>query len=135
MSWFFGKKKGQRTVLVADDDVVIRGLLGNLLESQGWRVVEAADGAQAVRVAAAEVPDLILLDVNMPQLTGPECIASIRKDPRLKDVPIIMCSAQDRFDTVEQCLSLGARDYIVKPFEMKAVLAKIDKLLPPPAKS
>lgn len=126
---FFGAKSGKKKVLLVDDDSATRGMLKMLLEDSGFEVSEAADGAAAVRQARAESPSLIILDINLPAMTGVEVLSVLRAGDATKAIPVIMCTAHNTFDDVERCLAAGARDYIQKPFDLRAVLAKVQRVL------
>lgn len=127
MPLFSGAK---RRVLIADDDVSIRTMLGVLLGDAGWEVTEAGTGDEALRLALEQPPDLLLLDINMPGLTGVEALKTLRSNSRTKALPVVMCTARETLEDVEACLSAGANDYIQKPLDLKAILAKVEKLAP-----
>ena len=113
-------------VLVADDDKNICELLRLYLVKEGFQVVLAGDGEEALARFSAENPDIILLDVMMPRLDGWQVCREVRKK---SSVPIIMITAKgDTFDKVLG-LELGADDYIVKPFEVITLLVRIEKIL------
>ena len=113
-------------ILVVDDDLNICELLKIYLEKDGYRVVIANDGLKAVSLFTQEQPDLVLLDIMLPQLDGWQVCREIRK---FSDKPIIMLTAKgELFDRVLG-LELGADDYVVKPFESKEVIARIKAVL------
>ena len=126
---FDSKASGKKKALVVDDDAVIRALIGDLLEAEGFEVLDAANGKDAVEIARAQRPALIVMDINMPVMTGPEALDRMRRDPLTKDIPVVMCSSEDTMDSVDKCLTLGANDYIVKPFEMARLKAKLAPFL------
>lgn len=100
-------------VLVADDEPHIRRLISGIVEALGGTVVaEAADGEQAVELAARTRPNVVVLDINMPRVTGDQALARIVA--QLPSVIPVMMTAQDTIDVVRRCLDLGARDYILK---------------------
>jgi DNA-binding response OmpR family regulator len=99
------------------------------LTNSGHRVVRARDGEEALVLAAAERPDLMLLDVMMPALNGFEVLARIKADPALAAVPVIMLTAKGRERDVLTGLQAGAVDYVVKPFSLKELTARIDAAL------
>ncbi len=111
-----------RTILVVEDEPTLRGTLAEALEQDGLRVVTAEDGRQALEVFRAEAPDLILLDLMLPQIGGIEVCRIIRRE---SGVPIIMLTAKDcEIDKVVG-LELGADDYVTKPFSLRELLARI----------
>lgn len=115
-----------RTILVVDDKASLRMMVKDYLTEQGFRVVTAADGQQALFVAREEKPDLILLDIMMPKLDGYEFIRVFSKE---QETPIILLTARlDESDKVLG-LELGADDYITKPFGMREMLARIRAVL------
>lgn len=113
-------------ILVADDDKNIAELLRLYLEKEGFAVVIAQDGEEAVQKFTPEVPDLVLLDIMMPKLDGWQVLREIRKK---SNCPIIMITAKgETFDKVLG-LELGADDYVVKPFDSKEIVARIKAVL------
>ncbi|MBI5690619.1 MAG: response regulator [Verrucomicrobia bacterium] len=104
-------------ICIADDEPFGRQLLVDLLKPEGYRLVQAVDGEDAVRVAQAEVPDLILLDVMMPRLNGFEACARLRLDDRLRHVPILMLTALDDRRSRLRGLEAGADDFLTKPLD------------------
>jgi CheY-like chemotaxis protein len=125
----FGRRKRTK-VLVADDVVADRRALSGFMEGRGCDVVEAGDGGPAVNLAVKELPDLILLGNNLQLLSGETVVAILRSDPRTQRIPIIIVSSNDKVANVERCLSQGANDYVVKPFDADRLLAKIERLIP-----
>jgi DNA-binding response OmpR family regulator len=113
-------------VLVVDDAQELRARIRLLLEQAGHDVLEAADGRSCLRVLYAHKPDVVLLDVSMPDMDGWEALERIRE---LTDVPILMVSARDATPERVRGLRQGADDYIVKPFEPDELLARIDVAL------
>lgn len=118
------------TVLVVDDDANCREVLARLLSKvANCRVIEASDGAEGLNVVAAERPDLILLDLMMPEVGGKEMLAQIRVDPYFSDIPVIICSAVDELDHVRGIIELGISDYVLKPYSLDTLLAKLKATL------
>lgn len=116
----------QKTLLIIDDDAKIRQLLQNIVTSDGFLVVEAPDGANALREHAARPFDLITLDLTLPDISGLDLARQLREQ---RDTPIIMITGKG--DTIDRVLGLeiGADDYIVKPFHVREVLARIHSVL------
>ena len=106
-----------RTVLVVDDFDDTRLLLRTWLERRGFRVVEAADGIQAIRQAETESPDLIIMDIQMPQLDGLSATRRIRRVKSLTSIPIVAVSAYGADQFREQALAAGCDEYVSTPFE------------------
>jgi CheY-like chemotaxis protein len=111
-------KVRQKTILVVDDLEDVRALIRKALETYGHRVVEAADGAEAVALAQSVLPDLILMDLSMPTLDGFAAVHRIRRLFGLGDVPIIALSAHTAQEVREDALAAGFCDYIVKPVDI-----------------
>jgi DNA-binding response OmpR family regulator len=115
-----------QTILVVDDKANIRNLVREYLEAEGYRVVVAANGREALYAARQEKPDLILLDIMMPEMSGYDFLKTYRKE---RQNPIILLTAKlDETDKVLG-LELGADDYVTKPFGMKELVARIHAVL------
>jgi two-component system alkaline phosphatase synthesis response regulator PhoP len=115
-----------KTILVADDKANIRNLVREYLEAEGFRVVIAANGREALYAARQEKPDLILLDIMMPEMSGYDFLKTYRKE---RQTPVILLTAKlDETDKVLG-LELGADDYVTKPFGMKELVARINAVL------
>lgn len=112
-----------KKILVVDDDKNICELLGLYLKKEGYEVIFAYNGSEAVSIAKKEMPDIIILDVMMPIINGWEACKLIRQHT---NVPIIMLTALDTIENKVQGLNIGADDYIVKPFEPVEVIARIN---------
>ncbi|QBE65509.1 diguanylate cyclase domain-containing protein [Pseudoduganella lutea] len=111
-------------VLVADDDAINREVLAELLKPE-YTVLLAKDGTQALDRATRHVPDLVLLDVMMPDMDGFEVLRRLRADPRTADIAVIFVSGLGRPEDEAQGLKLGASDYIAKPFNATVVMARV----------
>jgi two-component system response regulator RegX3 len=114
-----------RTILVVDDETTLRETLVEALESEGFRVVSAADGREALTIFRAERPDLVLLDLMLPELSGIEVCRIIRAE---SGVPIVMLTAKDSELDKVVGLELGADDYVTKPFSLRELSARIRAL-------
>ena len=112
-------------ILLADDEEDIKTVISLYLGSKGYEVVTAYDGLDAIDKAKSEKPDLILLDVMMPIMNGFEVCQKLKDDPDTQDIPIIMLSAAAQSETITKSIELGAKDYIVKPFEPE----RLDKMI------
>jgi len=111
-----------RTILVVDDEPTLRETLVDALEADGFRVVSAADGREALLVFRAERPDLVLLDLMLPELSGVEVCRIIRAE---SGVPIVMLTAKDSELDKVVGLELGADDYVTKPFSLRELSARV----------
>jgi two-component system phosphate regulon response regulator PhoB len=119
-----------QTILIADDEPRVVELVRVTLEDDRIQVVAAAEGATALALAAELVPDLILLDVNLPDMSGLEVCRRLRRDPRLAGVPIVMLTAAAQQDDVARGFAAGANHYLTKPFSPVRLLSLVEKLLP-----
>jgi DNA-binding response OmpR family regulator len=116
-------------VLVAEDDNDIRDLIAISLSIAGLDVIRAADGQQAVDLAIAEKPALILLDVRMPHLTGYEVLAQLKAMREFAAVPVVFLSAKGQEAEIEAGLGLGACQYILKPFDPEELVSQVQAIL------
>jgi DNA-binding response OmpR family regulator len=116
-------------VLIADDEEDIKTLVSMYLQSEGYTVLTAYDGLDAISIAERENPDIILLDVMMPVMSGFEVAQQLKANPATKDIPIIMLSAAAQADSIKKGIESGARDYLVKPFEAAKLDAMIRNIL------
>src|SRR5258708_6885128 len=121
------KPRHQATILVADDDTVIRTNLRLFLESEGYRVVEAADGLQAARGFGDAAVELVLLDLKMPGQDGMELLRKYQD--QLEDLPVIVITALGGSAAAIEAMKLGAYDYITKPFDLDEVLFTVRRAL------
>ena len=114
------------SVLVVEDDRINRLLLRRSLEADGHVVTMAENGRIALELLEDTLPDVILLDILMPELDGFAVLDSVKADPRLRDIPVIMISALDEMDSVVRCIEAGADDYLPKPFDPTLLRARIN---------
>ena len=123
------KKEGPSKVMVCDDSVTVRKVTSRLLERNGMDVMLAKHGADAIAQMIDEIPDLILLDIEMPHMDGFEVASRVRHDERLKHIPIIMITSRTGSKHRERALSIGVNEYMGKPFQEGPLLAMIERLL------
>jgi len=115
--------------MVVDDSITVRRVTQRLLERNGMRVLTARDGMDAVALLQSNVPDVILLDIEMPRMDGYEVAAHVRNDPRLKDVPIIMVTSRVGEKHRARAIELGVDDYLGKPYQEAQLLDAIAPLV------
>jgi DNA-binding response OmpR family regulator len=116
----------RRTILVADDDEDLVGYLKFRLEREGYRVLPADDGDEALKIAREQQPDLAVIDVRMPRLDGFAVTRGIRANESLKDIPIILLTGNVEEEYVSQGYEAGATDYLTKPFsEPEELVARV----------
>jgi signal transduction histidine kinase len=115
-----------RSVLVVDDIAANRNLLSETLETKGYEVLLASNGAGALKVAERANPSLILLDVNMPDMNGYDACRELKKVPALAEIPVIFITANDDPESLVKGFQAGAVDYIAKPFKQEEVLMRVE---------
>ena len=113
-------------ILVVDDDAQLGSIIGFALRREGWMVIQARDGQAALEKWSSENPDLVLLDINLPKLSGLQVLKRIRAESK---TPVIMLTVRADEEDVVRGLDLGADDYIAKPFSPKTLLARIRAVL------
>jgi type IV pilus assembly protein PilB len=119
------KTRAGRRVLVTDDEPITRMLVKLLLEREQYEVLEASTGREAVEIARRERPDLLLIDLNMPEMDGYQAIAQVRRELTLTTMPIVVLTSEEGPGVERRVLELGADDYIVKPFDADVLLARV----------
>jgi DNA-binding response OmpR family regulator len=116
-------------ILVAEDERDIRELIVFTLQLDGFNVVEAPNGEEAVNKARELMPDLILMDVRMPKMTGFEACKVLKAEEKTKDIPVVFLSAKGQEAEVNTGLDLGAADYFLKPFAPDELSDRVNKIL------
>jgi DNA-binding response OmpR family regulator len=116
-------------ILVAEDSSMVRRLVAARLTSDGYEVLEAADGEQALMLARTEHPDLLVLDKVMPKFDGFEVVRALREDPRTAGLPIVMLTERTSEEDVLGGLNLGVEEYMSKPFSPLELSARVRRLL------
>src|SRR5262249_40222187 len=115
--------------LVVDDSITVRRVTQRLLERNGMRVLTAKDGVDAMALLQEHVPDVLLLDIEMPRMDGYEVASHVRADPRLVDVPIIMITSRVGDKHRARAIELGVDDYLGKPYQESQLLDAIEPLV------
>ncbi len=116
-------------ILIAEDERDIRDLVTFTLRFAGYEVVAVGNGEEAVEAARKEMPDLILMDVRMPRMTGYEACAQMKADPQLKDIPVVFLSAKGQDSEIRTGLDVGAAEYLLKPFAPAELTQRVGELL------
>ncbi len=116
-------------ILVVDDEIYIVHILDFSLGMEGYQVLTALDGEQALEKARAEKPDLIVLDIMMPKLDGYETCKALKSDPATREIPVILLSAKGRNVDQKVGFEVGADDYITKPFSPRKLVERINAIL------
>jgi CheY-like chemotaxis protein len=114
-------------ILVVDDNKTIRMFVNNSFKPFGCEIFEAENGIEGLVLAMREKPDLILLDLSMPLMSGAEMLGRLKSEPALKDIPVIMLTAESGGDHVLKIVRMGVRDYILKPFRRDQLIEKVKK--------
>ncbi len=112
-----------------DDNPDLICVLEVQLKNKGYDTVQATNGMQAVDIATSQVPDLIVMDIMMPQMNGLQAARLIRKSPKTRSIPILAVTAKISYADTEECLESGFSDHIAKPFTGAQLASRIEKLL------
>jgi DNA-binding response OmpR family regulator len=118
-----------RKILIVDDEPELVALLEMSLGAEGYTISSAGSGKEALQKLAADRPDLVLMDVMLPDISGTRLTGQIKSDPRTSGIPIIMLTAKDSTTDVIVGLNMGADDYVTKPFSTPVLAARIDAVL------
>lgn len=119
----------KKRILLVEDNMDMRELVSNGLTALGYEVMVARNGREAVELATAQLPDLLVMDIMLPDMNGLEVTSQIRKNPKTKGIPVLAATARVLPADREKCLESGCDGYIAKPFRLKELRAAIDKLL------
>jgi two-component system cell cycle response regulator DivK len=120
----------QKTILYVEDNEFNRKIIRQLLTQTSYRLREAHDGESGVRAAQEELPDLILMDVQLPKISGLEATRQLRADPRTSAVPIIIITSYALGGDAQKAKDAGATAYLAKPYSPRDLLAKIREIIP-----
>jgi len=124
------EKKRKKHILVIDDEPSWLKITSHILKSRGYDVRTAGSGAEAIKTLASYTPDLILSDVRMPDMNGFDLVDNLRRLPTTSSTPVIFFSAIDDYDARKVARTLGAVDYLIKPFNEDEVSSILSKHLP-----
>lgn len=116
-------------ILIAEDERDIRDLIVFTLQLANFKVVEVPNGEEAVKKALEVKPDLILMDVRMPKMTGFEACKALKQQEKTKDIPVIFLSAKGQEAEISTGLDLGAEEYFLKPFAPDDLISRVNKIL------
>ena len=116
-------------IVIAEDERDIRDLITFTLQFAGHEVISAANGAEAVEAVRREKPDIVLMDVRMPRMTGYEACRHIKADEATQDIPVVFLSAKGQEAEVKEGLEAGAMDYILKPFAPDQLVSRVQEIL------
>lgn len=123
--------EGNLSVLIVDDNQDIRDLLTHILEPRGFAIATAAEGYSALDQIEKKIPDLLLLDVMMPGLSGYEVVTMLRasSNPKIAHLPILLITAKSQLADLDTGLASGATSYLIKPFRPAALVEKIESIM------
>ena len=126
----YRNKTMSQKIIIADDEEHLGYMVKFKLEKSGYEVVWKMDGHSVLESVQKEKPDLVILDVMMPGLTGFEVLEKIKSDENLKSIPVVLLSAKTQETDIVKGINLGAADYIIKPFRPAELLARVQRLIP-----
>ena len=116
-------------ILIAEDEPDIRELVTFMLRFAGYEVVAASNGVDAVRTAAREIPDLVIMDVRMPRMTGYDACRLMKANPDLRHVPVVFLSAKGQESEIQTGIDAGADEYLLKPFSPAELTNRVRGIL------
>ncbi|MCA9934247.1 MAG: response regulator [Ardenticatenaceae bacterium] len=117
------------SVLVIDDDIEIRHMMGMLLDFEGWETIIASDGVEALAILEQQLPDIILLDVMMPRMNGILFCRELRNNEKTADIPVIILSGKTTAEAIAEGMDAGANLYLTKPTSPQKILGYLKELL------
>jgi len=121
--------EGKKVLIVEDDEFLLQ-MYSTKLELEGFKVLEAINGLQGLKTAQKELPDLILLDLNLPEMSGFEVLGQLKREDNTKDIKVLILTNYSQKEDIDRCLDLGADDYLIKAhFVPSEVIAKIKVIL------
>jgi CheY-like chemotaxis protein len=121
--------QSSQLILVVDDNESIRGLLRAFLSDSGYKVIEACDGLEAVKIATSECPDLIIMDLSMPLMDGFGAVRVLREVPEVREVPVIACTALDTTTHRVQAMDVGFNEFLPKPIDFNRLDSLLEQFL------
>jgi two-component system chemotaxis response regulator CheY len=121
-------KGGMKSCLIVDDSKVIRMVAKKILQELGFETIEAEDGQIALDVCSGKLPDAILLDWNMPNMNGIEFLRELRKLPGGERPMVVFCTTENDIEHIQEAISAGANEYIMKPFDSEIMSAKFSQV-------
>jgi len=116
-------------ILTTDDSLTIRKIVKKAFKGYNCELFEASNGVEGLAAAVREAPDLILLDVTMPVMTGMEMLEKLKGAPETEKIPVIMLTAESGKENVTKAVRMGVKDYIVKPFKGDELIERVNKIL------
>ncbi len=126
----FNKKENseRKKVLIIDDSSSVRDIVRNVISTEGYRLIEAENGQEGINILKHTKPDLILLDIVMPEMDGFKVLENLKSNPETKDIPVVMLTVKTQKEAVEKAVNLGCNAYIAKPFISSTLMKKINEM-------
>ena len=118
-----------KKILIIEDVEMMRRTIYRLIHRLGYEVIEAPNGQEGLMLAKENIPDLVITDLMMPQMSGHSVLKFLKLDKRTKNIPVIVLTASGKKEDVFQALKLGAIHYIVKPFDVKDLISRVNRIL------
>lgn len=119
----------KKTLLIVDDDIFLVDIMAFTLKQSGFEIIKAHNGQEAIDIINKEHIDLVLTDIMMPVMDGFELAANLRKNEATKNIPIIFLTAKSNVEDKNRGFNIGINDYVVKPFNLKDLVSRINKAL------
>jgi len=116
-------------ILIADDDTEMLETLSSMLEREGYTVIKAENGLEAVELARKELPALVMLDIHMPKMDGLKACKEIKSDQVTRSVPVVMLTVEGSINEIQQAISYGAKTYITKPSSRAEILKVVKSII------
>ena len=116
-------------ILIADDDAEMLEMLSSMLEGEGYTVIKAENGLEAVELARKELPALVMLDIHMPKMDGLKACKEIKSDQVTRSVPVVMLTVEGSINEIQQAISYGAKTYITKPSSRAEILKVVKSII------
>jgi len=116
-------------ILIADDDNEMRETLSSMLEAEGYQVINAENGQEAVEMSRKELPALIMMDIHMPVMDGLRACKEIKTDSVTKSIPVVMLTVEGSINEIQQAISYGAKTYITKPSSKSEILKVVKSII------
>lgn len=123
------RSKNTTKIMIVDDELFISRSLAFMLEKEGYECVTANDGEEALKLVAQEKPDIMFLDINMPNKNGYEVCTEIKNNPETRDIVVIMLTAKGQVEFEDKGFDAGADDFLLKPYDPNLITAMIEKNL------
>jgi DNA-binding response OmpR family regulator len=117
----------RKCILVIDDEPDTADMFAEMMQLDGYRVLVSYGGAQALRLIARERPDLVMLDMMMPNISGMDVLQFMRRDPRLEHIPVLVVSARSKRDDIQAGLEAGANQYLTKPVSYRELHSAVEE--------